>query len=64
MNVALVLVSVAPDGLEVGNEVMMAVLEAMQRILSCPLSGASCISDLSVFQTLTFRERILWNETS
>ena len=61
VNVA-VAATVALDGLEVSNEAMMVVVEAMQRMLSCCLSGASCTSEPWVFQTLTFREKILWNE--
>ena len=57
-------VLVALDGLEVANEAMIAVVEAMQWMLSCRLSGALCTLGPSVFWTSTFREQILWNEGS
>ena len=51
-----------PDGFEVANGTMMAIVKAMRRMISCCSSGTSCTLEPSVFRTLTFREKILWNE--
>ena len=46
---AAVTVAVAPGGLEVSNEAIMAVVEVKQRMVSSCLSSSSCTLEPSVF---------------
>ena len=44
-----VAVMMALDGVDISNKAIMEVVKAVQRMIFCRLSGASCKSELSVF---------------